>query len=120
MSCVKEIYFKIISHKNSRFITEKNFIDLDSADVPFTIIPPITTKYNPFGVPYDSNHDLGLSPLLGLHHPARCLDKTPLIFHMIQMMRRLNLRQIVYKKNSLGSTRRHPCCVGMEASVVDN
>lgn len=49
------------ARKTSRFITEKNLIDLDGADIPFNI-PPITTKRNPFDVPYDSYDDLGPIP----------------------------------------------------------
>nr|XP_016473826.1 PREDICTED: serine-rich adhesin for platelets-like [Nicotiana tabacum] len=45
-------------------MTEKNLIDLDTADLPFNIPPISTARNNPFDVPKD-NYELGLPPIPG-------------------------------------------------------
>ncbi|XP_043693068.1 uncharacterized protein LOC122643518 [Telopea speciosissima] len=44
---------------------EKNLIDLDSNDPPFSIAPILTTRRNPFDLPFDSYEAIGLPPIPG-------------------------------------------------------
>ncbi|XP_043687126.1 uncharacterized protein LOC122638297 isoform X2 [Telopea speciosissima] len=50
--------------KLMRMEAEKNLIDLDSNDPPFSIAP-ISTKRNPFDLPYDSYEAMDLPPIPG-------------------------------------------------------
>ncbi|XP_022718739.1 uncharacterized protein LOC111276979 [Durio zibethinus] len=52
------------ARKSMRLMAEKNLIDLDSADIPLNIAP-ISTRRNPFDLPYDSYDDLQLPPIPG-------------------------------------------------------
>ncbi|GFZ09368.1 hypothetical protein Acr_20g0011760 [Actinidia rufa] len=55
----------IARRRARRMMTEKNLIDLDSADLPFNIAPISTARRNPFDLPYDPNHNMGLPPIPG-------------------------------------------------------
>ncbi|XP_042502595.1 uncharacterized protein LOC122079890 [Macadamia integrifolia] len=44
---------------------EKNLIDLESNDPPFSIAPILITKRNPFDLPFDSYEAMGLPPIPG-------------------------------------------------------
>ncbi|GAV57487.1 hypothetical protein CFOL_v3_01024 [Cephalotus follicularis] len=45
------------ARKSMKVMAEKNLIDLDGVDLPFNV-PAISTRQNPFDLPYDSYHDL--------------------------------------------------------------
>ncbi|KDP39617.1 hypothetical protein JCGZ_02637 [Jatropha curcas] len=42
------------ARRNLRSVTEKNLIDLDATDLPINVPPILTTRRNPFDLPYDS------------------------------------------------------------------
>ncbi|XP_074354001.1 uncharacterized protein LOC141692937 [Apium graveolens] len=49
--------------KSMKMMTEKNLIDFDSVDLPFSIAHISTARRNPFDLPYDD--DMGLPPIPG-------------------------------------------------------
>lgn len=49
--------------KSMKMMTERNLIDFDSADLPFSIAHISTARRNPFDLPYDD--DMGLPPIPG-------------------------------------------------------
>ncbi|KAF9591530.1 hypothetical protein IFM89_004584, partial [Coptis chinensis] len=54
------------ARKNFRvMMTEKNLIDLDGGDPPFSIAPISTARRNPFDLHYDSNEGMDLPPIPG-------------------------------------------------------
>ncbi|CAK9173028.1 unnamed protein product [Ilex paraguariensis] len=53
------------ARKNMRMMAEKNLIDLEGADLPFSIAPISTTRHNPFDHPCDVNENMLLPPIPG-------------------------------------------------------
>lgn len=53
------------ARKTMSMMPERNLIDLESADLPFSIAPISTARNNPFDLPHDSYDDLGLPPIPG-------------------------------------------------------
>lgn len=53
------------ARKTMSMMAERNLIDLDSADLPFTVSPISTARNNPFDLPSNSYDDMGLPPIPG-------------------------------------------------------
>ncbi|CAI9115610.1 OLC1v1016559C1 [Oldenlandia corymbosa var. corymbosa] len=53
------------ARKTMNIMAERNLIDLDSAELPFSIAPISTARNNPFDLPHDSYDDMGLPPIPG-------------------------------------------------------
>nr|DAD43791.1 TPA_asm: hypothetical protein HUJ06_002021 [Nelumbo nucifera] len=62
---LENLLAKRSARKALRMEAEKNLIDLDSNDPPFYVAPILTTRNNPFDLPYDSNESMGLPAIPG-------------------------------------------------------